>query len=152
MFKKSISLILVPVIFLLIGHLLNNFLFSNAFLVTFIIDIIAIKIGFLLFYQQFSPALSSFTDFSNKYQASANRVNLHFRFDNAKSTVFKEFITQLNHQSEQTESRLKEICNSSSRLIPMSQDLKDAYIPKLLEDAGISQLRGGHIQGMKLKV
>jgi hypothetical protein len=27
-----------------------------------------------------------------------------------------------------------------------------AYIPKLLEDAGISQLRGSHIQGMKLKV
>ncbi|PKG39647.1 methyl-accepting chemotaxis protein [Psychromonas sp. Urea-02u-13] len=141
MLKKSISLILVPVLFLLIGHLLNNFLFSNAFLVTFIIDIIAIKIGFILFYQQFSPALSSFTEFSKQHQASSNLVNLDFRFNNAKSTVFKEFITQLNHQNEQTESRLKEICSSSSRLIPMSQDLKDTY-SSMIQKAMMQETHG----------
>ena len=36
-------------------------------------------------------------------------------------------------------------CNEMLRWIVL-------FIPKLLEDAGISKLRGGHIQGMKLKV
>lgn len=127
MLKKSISLILIPVIFLLIGHLLNIFIFNNAFLITISVDVIAIVIALLLFYRQFSLPLSTFTDFIKQEQSVTGLVNLQFRFSVGKSSLFRDFISKLNNQNQLIESQLKEVYSSTSRLIPMSQDLKDTY-------------------------
>ena len=141
MFKKSVSLFLIPTLFLLIGHLLNNFLFDHAFLITLMVDIIAITIGLAIFYIQFYPALATFDNFTQQSSITGEKINLSFLFQNNKSSIFKAFITELNNKNKKIEKVLYEFYNSSSRLIPMSQELKDTY-SSMIQKAMMQETHG----------
>jgi methyl-accepting chemotaxis protein len=142
MLKQSILLILVPAFFLLIGHLLNNFLFNNAFLLTLVIDIITITIGLALFYKFFFPSLSHFADFIKKNQKPTAKVNLHFKFTHYNSSVFNEFISELNNLNEKKENTLKNVHSAASHLIPISLELKNTYTSMV--EKTIMQENHGH--------
>jgi len=141
MIKKSLYLLLTPAIFLLIGHLLNNFLFDNAFLSLLIIDFIAIAIALTIFYLHVQPSLSSFDNFTKYCQKSTEKVNLQFRFKHPNSLIFKEFIIELNRQNEKVEQQLSDVYRSSSRLMPMSQELKDTY-SSMIQKAMMQETHG----------
>ena len=141
MLKRSMLLLSIPVIVLLIGHLLNSFIFNNVLLITLLVDFLAIASACGLFYQQLGPSLSSFEDFVTERKKFPLKVNLHFRFKNSTSPIFKDFITQLNNQQQQTENCLKDLYSSTSRLIPMSQDLKDTY-SSMIQKAMMQETHG----------
>ncbi|MCP5077942.1 MAG: methyl-accepting chemotaxis protein [Psychromonas sp.] len=141
MIKKSTLLLLIPTIFLLIGHLLNNFIFNNTFLTTIVVDFIAIGTGLTIFFLHFNPSLSSFDKFTKYCQKTTGKVNLQFRFKNTNSPIFSEFITELNKQNKKVEQQLSDVYRSSSRLIPMSQELKDTY-SSMIQKAMMQETHG----------
>lgn len=127
MSKKFIFLILLPFFLLLFGHFLTNILFDNNIWLTVGIDCLAMISAVIIFYQQMQPGLSSLNEFVEQHQNGDADINLHFRLKNQKSSLFSPFIHRFNNQYNKIEESLKCLYSSSSRLVPMSQDLKDTY-------------------------
>ncbi len=135
-------LIFIPVfLVLLIGHLLNEFLFNSAFFITLIVDLLALCIGFFIFNQQVIQPLNSVNNFTLQSKGNSHKINLQFRFQTTKSLLFSPFINALNKQNEQLETLLQSLYASSARLVPMSQDLKDTY-SSMIQKAMMQETHG----------
>jgi len=127
MLQRFILMALAPFVILVMGHLTSIFFFSHILWLTIALDVIVITTVLIIFYYKLRPALSSFDDFIQHYETNNHAVNLHFRFNNKKSSPFFPFIKCLNKQHEEIENLVDSLYKSSSRLIPMSQELKDTY-------------------------
>ncbi|PKF62254.1 methyl-accepting chemotaxis protein [Psychromonas sp. psych-6C06] len=127
MLKKSLIFILFPSLFLLLGHLVNHLLLGDLFWVTLTVDIIVIVIALMIFFTAIKPALQSCNEYIEHYNSESEAINLHFRFNADKNTLFSPFLKQINAQHQKIESLLEGVYSSSARLVPMSQDLKDTY-------------------------
>ena len=104
-------------------------------------DFIALATGLTVFYLRVIPGLSSINDFIQQCKASNAHIGLHFDFKNKKSPLFGSFLDELNKQNNMIENVLKEVYSSASRLIPMSQDLKDTY-SSMIQKAMMQETHG----------
>jgi methyl-accepting chemotaxis protein len=120
---------LLPALLLLLGHLAVGLLVapsSHSMIFTLAIDVVAIGLLAFTAARKLQPGLDEIGRFVKEF-TNSQKIAFDFRFDEHCSDWFHTLFKQANLQQAKADELLGAAYKSSVRLLPMSDDLTDAF-------------------------
>jgi methyl-accepting chemotaxis protein len=123
------KVVVPPAVVLLLGHFAVNWLAGQSDYptgLTLIIDLVAVGILGFLVVTRLQPGMNELDRYTQEFIKSA-KVPCDFRFNQNDCGWFNDYFRLANQQYQKADQLLGAAYKSSTRLLPMSSDLTDAF-------------------------